>query len=191
MKITFIGGGVMGEAMVSAILDKRLSPPQAISVSDVDEARRSYLEQKYGVAVMGDNRLAVDKGDVVVLAIKPQNLVEVMAELSGRLKSSQLVLSVIAGARINTLCLGLNHSCVVRVMPNTPAQIGEGISVWTATAEVTEQQKGWAGSILGTMGKEIYVDDEKYIDMATSGVKSNMPTLGIMRRRGARNGSVT
>ena len=168
MKIAFIGGGVMGEAMLSAILDKGLSPPQAIAVSDADETRRSYLERKYGVAVMSDNRLAVDKGDVVVLAIKPQNLVEVMAELNGQLKSSQLVLSIIAGARINTLCLGLNHRCVVRVMPNTPAQIGEGISVWTATAEVTEQQKGWAGSILRAMGKEIYVDDEKYIDMATA-----------------------
>ncbi len=168
MKIAFIGGGVMGEAILSAILDKRLSPPQAISVSDIDEARRSYLERKYGVAVMSDNRLAVDKGEVVVLAIKPQNLVEVMAELRGQLKPTQLVLSIVAGARINTLCLGLNHRCVVRVMPNTPAQIGQGISVWTATTEVTEQQKEWAASILGAMGKEIYVDDEKYIDMATA-----------------------
>ena len=168
MKITFIGGGVMGEAMLSAILDKGLSMPQAISVSDIDEARRQYLEQEYGVAVMSDNRLAVTKGEVVVLAIKPQNLVEVMAELNGRFNSSQLVLSIIAGARIDTLWLGLNHSCVVRAMPNTPAQIGEGVSVWTATAEVTEQQKEWAGSILGAMGKEIYVDDEKYIDMATA-----------------------
>jgi len=120
------------------------------------------------VAVMNNNRLAVDKGEVVVLAIKPQNLIEVMAELKGQLKPTQLVLSIIAGARINTLCLGLNHSRVARVMPNTPAQIGEGISVWTATAEVTEQQKGWVGSILGAMGKEICVDDERYIDMATA-----------------------
>jgi len=168
LKITFIGGGVMGEAMLSAILKKGLSMPQAISVSDIDETRRQYLEQEYGVAVMSDNRLAVTKGEVVVLAIKPQNLVEVMAELNGRFNSSQLVSSIIAGARINTLCLGLNHSCVVRAMPNTPAQIGEGVSVWTATAEVTEQQKEWAGSILGAMGKEIYVDDEQYIDMATA-----------------------
>ncbi|TET16553.1 MAG: pyrroline-5-carboxylate reductase [Dehalococcoidia bacterium] len=168
MKIAFIGGGVMGEAMLSAILDKGLSSPQAISVSDIDETRRQHLEQKYGVAVTSDNRQAINRGDVVVLAIKPQNLAGVMAELNGQLKSAQLVLSIIAGARINTLCLGLNHNCVVRAMPNTPAQIGEGISVWTATAEVTEQQKGWAGSVLGAMGKEIYVDDEKYIDMATA-----------------------
>jgi len=167
MNIAFIGGGAMGEAMLSAVL-KRLPGPHGISVSDIDEARRQHLEHTYGVAVMSNNRLATDNSDVVVLAIKPQNLAEVMAELSGQLKPTQLVLSIIAGARISSLCLGLNHNCVVRAMPNTPAQIGEGISVWTAAADVTEQQKGWAGSILGTMGKEIYVDDEKYIDMATA-----------------------
>jgi len=166
MRIAFIGGGVMGEVMLSAILDKGLTTPQAIWVSDIKETRRQHLEQEYGVAVMSNNRLVAEKGEVVVLAIKPQNLAEVMAEI--KLKPTQLVLSIIAGARINTLCLGLNHSSVVRVMPNTPAQIGEGVSVWTATAEVTEQQKGWATPILGAMGKQVYVDDEKYIDMATA-----------------------
>jgi len=168
IKIALIGGGAMGEAILSAILDKGLSTPQAVCVSDINEARRRHLEQKYSVAVTNNNRLAVDKGDIVVLAIKPQNLAEVMTELSGQLKPTQLVLSIIAGARIKTLCQGLNHRHIVRVMPNTPAQIGEGISVWTATAEVTELQKRWAGSILGTMGKEIYVADEKYLDMATA-----------------------
>ena len=158
----------MGEAMLSAILARKLSQPRAISVSDISQPRRQYLEQKYGVAVTDDNRLAVKRADVVVLAIKPQNLVEVMAGLNGQLKPAQLVLSIVAGAKINTLCRGLDHNCVVRAMPNTPAQIGEGITVWAATAEVTEQQKGWAGSILGAMGKEIYVDDEKYLDMATA-----------------------
>jgi len=158
----------MGEAMLSTVLDKRLITPPAISVIDVSEARRQYLKQKYGVAVMSSNRQAIDRGDVVVLAIKPQNLVEVMAELKGQLEPAQLVLSIIAGARIDTLCRGLSHNYIVRAMPNTPAQIGEGISVWTATPEVTEPQKRWAGSILGAMGQEIYVDDEKYIDMATA-----------------------
>lgn len=158
----------MGEAMLSAILDKGLSPPQAVSVSDISQTRRQHLEQKYGVTVMSDNRLAIDGREAVVLAIKPQNLAEVMTELSGQLKPAQLVLSIIAGATIQTLSSGLGHNGVVRAMPNTPAQIGEGISLWTATAEVTEQQRGWASSILGAIGKEIYVDDEKYIDMATA-----------------------
>jgi len=168
MKIAVIGGGNMGEAMLSAILDKSLATPESVSVSDISQSRRQYLGQKYGVAVLSSNQLAVEKADVVVLAVKPQNLAGVMAELNGQLKSNQLVLSIIAGARINTLCLGLNHRLVVRVMPNTPAQIGEGMSVWTATAEVTKPQKGWVSSILRAMGKEVYVDDEGYIDMATA-----------------------
>jgi pyrroline-5-carboxylate reductase len=168
MKIAFIGGGNMGEAMLSAVLEKGLSIPQAVSVCDVDKERCDYLVREYSVAVTGSNRQAAEMSDVVVLAIKPQNLAEVMAELDGQLKPSQLVLSIIAGAKINTLSLGLKHGCIVRVMPNTPAQIGEGMSVWTATAEVTEQQRGWAGAILGAMGKELYVDDERYIDMATA-----------------------
>lgn len=158
----------MGEAILSALLVKGLSTPQAISVSDVSESRRQHLEKKYDVAVMDDNRLAIEKADIIVLAIKPQNLTDVMAELSGCLKPNQLILSIIAGARIITLCKGLNHRQIVRSMPNTPAQIGEGMSIWTTTPEVTGPKKEWAGSILGAMGKEIYVDDEKYLDMATA-----------------------
>ncbi len=168
MKIAFIGGGNMGEAMVAAILEDGLAEPEAIQVSDVSQARLEHLEQKYSVAVAGSNLEAISGKDVVVLAIKPQNLTEVMAELDGKLKSSQLVLSIIAGAKIDTLSEGLKHGPIVRAMPNTPAQIGEGMSVWTATPAVTEEQKGLAGAILGAMGKELYVDDEGYLDMATA-----------------------
>ena len=168
MKIAFIGGGNMGEVMLSAVLNKGLTTPQDISISDVNESRCQYIRHEYDVYVTGSNLEVLSRGDMVVLAIKPQNLVEVMTEINGQLKPGQLVLSIIAGARINTLCLGLNHKTVVRVMPNTPAQIGEGISVWAATSEVTEQQREWVSSILGAMGKGIYVAEEKYIDMATA-----------------------
>ncbi|MFC2020484.1 pyrroline-5-carboxylate reductase [Chloroflexota bacterium] len=168
MKIAFIGGGNMGEAMLSSILDKELGLPRDIYVSDISDNRRQYLEQKYGVAVTSSNRQAVEGAEVVVLAIKPQNLSEVLAEIAGNLQPEQLVLSIIAGATIKTLSAGLAHKSIVRVMPNTPAQIGMGMSVWTATSEVTQQQRAWAGSILGAIGKEIYVGDEKYLDMATA-----------------------
>ncbi|MCD6453311.1 MAG: pyrroline-5-carboxylate reductase [Dehalococcoidales bacterium] len=168
MRIVFIGGGNMGAAMLVAILDREIAKPADITVSDLEESRRQYLKQEYAVSVTSNNRRAVKNGDVIILAIKPQQLAEVMTELSGQLKGSQLALSIIAGARINTLRSGLNHRRLVRVMPNTPAQIGEGMSVWTATDEVTERQKGWARAILGAMGSEIYVDDEDYIDMATA-----------------------
>jgi pyrroline-5-carboxylate reductase len=168
LKIAFIGCGAMGEAILSAILDKGLSTPQSIYVSDAVEARRNYLEQMYGVKVSGNNREVIADADVVLLAIKPQNLVDVMTELKGTLKPSQLVISIIAGARIDKLVNGLAHHSIVRVMPNTPSQIGEGISGWVATGEVTAEQKELAASILGVMGKEIYLDDENYLDMVTA-----------------------
>ena len=168
MKITFIGGGAMGEAMLSAILGKGLTTVQETCISDVSDTRRNHLAQKYRVAVTENNRQAVNQSDIVVLAVKPQNLTEPMTEISDQLKPEQLVLSIIAGARLETLCQGLNHRSVVRVMPNTPAQIGEGMSVWTATSEVTTTQKERTGSILSAMGREIYVDEEKYLDMATA-----------------------
>ena len=158
----------MGEAMLSAVLDKNLSTPQEITVSDIDDVRRRYLEHRYGVAVTNDNQLAIEEAAVVVLAVKPQDLKEVMTELIGKVKPVQLVLSIVAGVRINTLSRELKHGSIVRVMPNTPARIGEGTSVWTATAEAAKQQKEMAASILCAMGRDIYVDDERYIDMATA-----------------------
>jgi len=168
MKIAFIGGGNMGEAMLAAVLEDGLAKPEAIWVSDVSQARRKALVQKYGVAAMAGNREAISDKEIVVLAVKPQNMAEVMAELGGQLKPGQVVLSIIAGARIETLSKGLQHGAIARAMPNTPAQIGEGMSVWTATPRVSEEQKGLVGAILGAMGVEIYVDDEKYLDMATA-----------------------
>ncbi|MFC1988870.1 pyrroline-5-carboxylate reductase, partial [Chloroflexota bacterium] len=139
-----------------------------VTISDVSDDRRQYLDKKFGVTVTGDNLRATGGVDVVILAIKPQNLIPVMAEIKGQLQSTQLVLSIIAGVTIKTLSEVLDHKCIVRVMPNTPAQVMAGMSVWTATAGVTEQQKELTGSILRAIGEEIYVDDEKYLDMATA-----------------------
>jgi pyrroline-5-carboxylate reductase len=168
MKIAFIGGGNMGEAMLAAVIEDGLVRPEAIWVSDVSQERRKALEKKYGVAAVASNPEAISGKEIVVLAVKPQNLAEVTAELKGKLKAGQVVLSIIAGAKIDTLSEGLKHNAIARAMPNTPAQVGQGMSVWTATPQVTEEQWGLVGAILGAMGREIYVDDEKYIDMATA-----------------------
>jgi pyrroline-5-carboxylate reductase len=168
MKIAFIGGGNMGEAMLAAVLGKKLAAPEDISVSDISGSRRQYLEKQYRVAVTADNRKAIDGKDIVVLVVKPQNMPEVIAGLKGYLKPARLVLSIAAGVKIGKICQALDHRRVVRAMPNTPARIGFGISGWTATGDVTERQKGWSRAILGAMGKEIYFDDEKYLDMVTA-----------------------
>ena len=105
---------------------------------------------------------------MVILAVRPQDLAGLLPELKGHLHPEQLVLSIIAGASIATLSQGLEHKTLVRIMPNTAARMGEGMSVWTATSNVSEKQKGTARSILSALGREIYVADEKYIDMATA-----------------------
>jgi pyrroline-5-carboxylate reductase len=168
MEIAFIGGGNMGEAILAALLEKKLAKPADIHVSDISEERRAYLKKKYGIAVTEDNREAVRGKDVVVLAVKPQNILGVLADLKGLLQPEQLMLSIAAGVRISTICEGTGHRNVVRSMPNTPAQIGLGVSGWTATKEVTEKQQEQARTILGAMGKEIYFNDEKYLDMVTA-----------------------
>lgn len=168
MKIGFIGGGAMGEAMIRGVLAKGLSAPRDIGVTDISASRLDELRTTYNVKTNEDYQATLEGADAVVLAIKPQNLAEVMPLLKGRLAKDQLVLSIIAGARIATIADGLDHRPVVRAMPNTPAQVGAGMSVWTASSEVSQRQKELAGSILKALGKEIYVPDEGYIDMATA-----------------------
>lgn len=168
MKIAFIGGGVMGEAIIKGTLAKGLARPQDIIVSDIDRERLTAVSQGYGIRTSDTNRQAVAGSEVAIIAVKPQSLAELMPELEGRFTQDQLVLSIVAGARLATIVKGLRHSAVVRAMPNTPAQIGEGMSVWTAASEVSQNQKEIAQSIVAALGKEIYVPDEEYIDMATA-----------------------
>jgi pyrroline-5-carboxylate reductase len=158
----------MGEAMLAAVLKKKLAAPAGVSVSDISASRRDYLKKKYSVAVTGNNRTAVKDKDIIVLAVKPQNIPEILADLKGNLKSAQFVLSIAAGVRIDTISRALGYNKIVRVMPNTPAQIGFGMSGWTATAAVSRTQKAQARAVLAAMGKEIFFRDEKYLDIVTA-----------------------
>ncbi len=158
----------MAEAIIRGVLDQEIAPPSNILVGEAIEERCQWLRQTHGVAATTDNLEAAQSGDLVVLAIKPQNLPDVMEELKGRLDSHQAALSIIAGARMSTITEGLRHSAVIRVMPNTPAQIGEGISMWTCSSKVDAQMREQAQAVLSTMGPHIEVDDEKYMDMATA-----------------------
>jgi pyrroline-5-carboxylate reductase len=167
MRIAFIGGGTMGTAMVKCLLTKGVVAPQDLEVSDISLLRRELLSKEYGISTLADNRKAIEGADVAILAIKPQDLAQIMEEIKNP-TPKQVLLSIVAGASLSTLCRGLNHPSVVRAMPNMPAQIGQGMTVWTATPEVSPRQKEMTRSILGALGEEIYVPDEKYIDMATA-----------------------
>jgi pyrroline-5-carboxylate reductase len=167
IRIAFIGGGAMGEALVKCLLTKKVAASQDMVVSDTSPVRRELLNKEYGVSTLADNKRAVSNADLIILAVKPHNLLQVMEEIKG-LARKQLVLSIVAGATLSSLCQGLNHSSVIRAMPNMPAQIGEGMTIWTATAETGQEQKKSAQTVLGALGKEIYVTDENYLGMATA-----------------------
>lgn len=173
--ISIIGGGVMAEAMIGGLLNRAIVTPDQITVSEPREKRRAELAARYHVHTTGDNRDAARAGEIVVLAIKPQMLARVLPELKGALRAEQIVISISAGGRLTTLSEGLAHSVIVRAMPNTPAQIGEGLTVWTTTPNVTDAQRDAARAVFQSFGKEVWVDDEKYLDMATA-VSGTGPT---------------
>ena len=167
-KVAFIGGGAMGGAMIAGLMGRRLISPQKITISDVRTERVAQLCELYGVLGTTDNLKAVAGAEIVVLAVKPQVLPQVLAELQGNVFPEALVLSIVAGASIASLTKGLEHPTVVRVMPNTPAQVGEGMAVWMATGAVSPSQREQVRAILGALGEEVCVTEEKYLDMATA-----------------------
>ncbi|MFW5696340.1 MAG: pyrroline-5-carboxylate reductase [Phototrophicaceae bacterium] len=166
--IALIGSGVMGEAMIKGLLRQELLPPQSIIAADVHTQRGTELVERYGVRFTNDNALAAAEADVLVLSIKPQMMSRVLPGIRGHIKPDALVLSIAAGYKMQKIIDRIDCHCVVRAMPNTPGQIGEGTTVWTATAEVSERQRLWASAVLGALGRSLYVDDEKLLDMATA-----------------------
>lgn len=166
--IAFIGSGIMGEAMIRGLLEQKIVTPDQIVAADPWEPRLAELSQKYGITTTPSNAEAAELGQVVVFSIKPQSLVYVMPEIRGHLRRRDLLLSICAGVPIKKIADGTAHAAVVRAMPNTPAQIGQGISVWTGTPEVNETHQQQAQAILRSFGQEIYVDEEGYLDMATA-----------------------
>jgi pyrroline-5-carboxylate reductase len=183
VELSFIGCGVMAEAMIAGLLRQRLVVPAQITGSHPRAARRDELESKYGVRMVESNRAAATgeedeaasstptaalSGRIVILAVKPQRLGGVLQELKGAIGPGGLVISIVAGATIETIAGELLHGAVVRAMPNTPAQIGEGMTAWVATAEVDEQQQRQVRALLGALGQEMVVEKERMIDMATA-----------------------
>lgn len=166
-KIAFIGSGAMAEAMIAGLIRQKLANPEDLYASGPREERGDELKKKYGVKPFTDNNHAVHNADVVILSVKPQRLTNVMKSLKS-IPTNALVLTIVAGASLKKIGGALKHNAVVRSMPNTPAQIGKGITVWTASSSVTDGQKETARAILSALGDEIFVEDENYLDMATA-----------------------
>jgi pyrroline-5-carboxylate reductase len=167
-RISFVGAGVMAESIIAGLLAKQVVRPDQITASHPRADRLAKLGERFGIATAQDNRFAAQSADVVFLTVKPQVLWEVMPQLAGSLNPRQVVVSIVAGANIETLESGLLHNMIARVMPNTPAQVGAGMMVWAATPHVTGDQRRQVRTVLAALGEELYVDEEKYVDMATA-----------------------
>lgn len=184
LHLAFIGCGVMGESMVAGLLRKNLVDPKNIAASHPREGRRAELAEKHGIAVFESNaetaKTVVEyENSAVLLCVKPQRLERVLNDLSGVLHPDQLVISIVAGATIEHLADELGTAKVVRAMPNTPSQIGAGITAWTCTVAVDETERGHVREILAALGKELFVETENMIDMATS-LSATGPTYIFM-----------
>jgi pyrroline-5-carboxylate reductase len=166
--IAFIGPGVMAEAMIAGLIRREVAQASGLIAAGPRQERLDELSQKYAMRVSINNAEAARQADVVVLSVKPQRLERVLVGLKGAIRSDALVLSIVAGATIEKISRGLDHRMVVRSMPNTPAQIGEGITVWVAASEVSDVQKEMARQILSALGQEVFVEEENYLDMATA-----------------------
>jgi pyrroline-5-carboxylate reductase len=173
--IATVGTGVMAEAIIAGLLRAGLVEPGQIVASHARPERREHLEREYGIRTVASNVEAAQDADLVLLAIKPQMLVRVGREIGPHLRRGQLVLSVLAGATTAAMTAVLGHDQVVRSMPNTPARLGHGMTVWYATPATTDGQRAQAAALLRALGAELEVDDEKFVAMATA-VSGTGPT---------------
>ncbi len=158
----------MAEAIIRGLLDQQLVEASQIIGSNPLPERNAYMQERYGIRVTEENGLANADADILVLGVKPQVFKKISAELQGKIKPDALIVSIMAGVPIASIASGLLHGAIARSMPNTPAQIGEGITVWTATDSVSETQFEQAKTIFGSLGEEVAVEDESYLDMATA-----------------------
>lgn len=168
--LAFIGGGNMARSLIGGLLIKRL-PTTQIVVADPSEPQRSQLAQQYGVRVTADNSEAARLAQIIVFAVKPQELASVARKLApamNAMTSPPLIISVAAGIRASDLQGWLNGVSVVRTMPNRPALNGYGITGMYAAATVSAQQRELATHIMSAVGKTIWVEQETDIDVVTA-----------------------
>ena len=167
-RIAIVGAGAMGGAMVRGMLARHAFDAASLSVHDIEPTRVEALAAEHGVAAHTDLLDGVRDARAVVLAVKPQSFESLAVGLRGALNEQTLVLSIMAGVRLATLQEQLQTGRVVRAMPNTPAQVGRGASVWIAGPSVEDTDRTLAERILGSFGVQREVASEVIVDAATA-----------------------
>ncbi len=178
-KICFVGAGAMGSAAIRGLLKNEVYAKSEITACDPSDETRTRVKSDLGVAATSKYEDATDAADTIFLAVKPQDLAAASESLRPNLLPHQLVISIVAGAPLETLRDGLGTDRIVRAMPNTPAQIGRGVTLWTAAHGVDEDDLKRTIRILGSLGAEIFTKDERHLDMATA-VSASGPAYAFL-----------
>jgi pyrroline-5-carboxylate reductase len=178
-RLGVVGAGVMAEAMIAGLLHRGLLSSSQVVCSHPRAERARELADRFGVTVVADNAEVARGADILLLAVKPQVLPRVLRQLRGAVGPQTLVISIVAGASTSTLSSRLEHRAIVRTMPNTPAQIGAGVTVWFATPEVSPEAKSQAQALLSALGTELEVEEERLVAMATA-VSGTGPTYTFL-----------
>jgi len=166
MNICFIGGGNMAKALIGGLI-KRGYAPSKIRVVEIDEQRCAHLHEEFAVRAMTDMNEAVARSEILVLAVKPQQLREVCAQMTPLL-NNPLVISIAAGIRAQDISRWLGTTNVVRCMPNTPALIRHGVTGLYAMPAVQERERERAEAILEAVGSTLWVAEEELLDAVTA-----------------------
>lgn len=168
-KLAFIGGGNMARSLIGGLIASNIAAEQ-IHVADQNVATLESLTQRYPVQTFASNREAIQGADVIILAVKPQQLQDVIREISTDTQENQLFISIAAGIRVDDIDRWLDkpRASIVRAMPNTPALVEAGATALFANEHVTHQQHELAESILRACGVAIWLTDEKHMDAVTA-----------------------
>ena len=167
LQIVFIGGGNMAEALIAGLV-KSGHPQDRLMVTDLRQDRLDSLQQGYGIQINTSNIIAASQADVVVLAVKPQMMQEALSGLGDCLKQNATVVSIAAGVGIDSIRSYLGHDgvAVVRVMPNTPALVGAGMSVLFSGAEALHRER--SEYVMEASGETAWVDREELLHAVTA-----------------------
>eukprot|EP01134_Creolimax_fragrantissima_P002218 CFRG2218T1 len=167
-RLTMIGAGRMAEAVISGIIDKGAMRPQDMVVYDINQKQSESIAKTYNINYFSSMQEAVEDSDVLVLAVKPNNVPDVAKTIGSSIGKDTVVLSLMAGVPIKEIGAQLKHNKIIRAMSNTPAFVSQGMTVWTGSDAVTEVDYNNVQELLRAVGEEILVRDEKYLDMATA-----------------------
>lgn len=186
-KLAFIGAGKMAEALISGICENNIFRPSNIMVSDKLASRRKYLQTKYGVKAAEANHSAVAFANIIILAVKPQDMPEVLKEIKFYTTRFQFIISIAAGITLETLQIAFKKSPLIRAMPNNPAMAGAGVTALAAGSFATESHLKEADHIFKTVGETIFIP-EKLMNIVTA-LSGSGPAFVYLFLEGLINGA--